>query len=260
MSELLLDRDQDGIAVLTLNLPERRNSMSDRMTEQWRHTIAELAGDKDLRCVVITGAGSAFCAGGDLSWLAERGAEDVPALRDRMLAFYRTWLAITDLEVPTIAAVNGAAVGAGLCVALACDLAYAAEDAKLLAPFTTLGLHPGMAATYLLPKAIGAQKAKELLFTGKTLTGEEAAREGLINRAYPKDDLIPAVMEIARAIAANAPIATRLTKVALNQGHQDLESALRWESLAQPVTMASADMMEGLAAHRERRRPKFTGS
>lgn len=260
MSELLLDRHPSGIAVLTLNLPDRRNSMTDAMTQQWRQTMQDLAADRDLRCVVITGAGSAFCSGGDLSWLAERGAEDVPALRDRMLAFYRTWLSVTDLEVPTIAAINGPAVGAGLCVALACDLVYAANDAKLLAPFTTLGLHPGMAATYLIPKAIGAQKARELLFTGKTMTGEQAAREGLINRAYAKDDLIPEVMEIAGAIAANAPIATRLTKVALNQDHPDLESALRWESLAQPVTMASADMMEGLAAHRERRRPKFTGS
>lgn len=260
MSELLVTRHDDGVAVLTLNNPDRRNSMSDAMTGQWRETIADLAQDRDLRCVVVTGAGSAFSSGGDLSWLADRGVESVPDLRDRMLAFYRTWLAITELEVPTIAAVNGPAVGAGLCVALACDLVYAADSAKLLAPFTALGLHPGMAATYLLPKAGGVHLARELLLTGRTITGEEAAREGLINRAYPKDDLIQHVMEIAAAIAANAPIATRLTKVALNQDHPDLESALRWESLAQPVTMASADMMEGLAAHRERRRPKFTGS
>ncbi|MEU0571700.1 enoyl-CoA hydratase/isomerase family protein [Nonomuraea sp. NPDC005983] len=260
MSELLVDRKDNGVVLLTLNCPDRRNAMTDRMTEQWRLTMDELARDRDIRCVVVTGAGSAFCSGGDLSWIGERGAEDVPRLRDRMLTFYRTWLAITTLEVPTIAAVNGPAVGAGLCVALACDLVYAADDAKLLAPFTSLGLHPGMAATYLLPRRAGTGLAREMLLTGRTLLGAEAADKGVVNQSFPKNDLMREVEKIAETVARNAPIATRLTKVALTQDHQDLEAALRWESLAQPVTMASADMIEGLAAHRERRLPKFTGS
>lgn len=260
MSELLVDRRDDGIVILTLNRPDRRNSMTEEMTARWRETIAALAVDAEVRCVVVTGAGSAFSAGGDMPWLAERGGESVPELRGRMLDFYRTWLSITKLEIPTIAAVNGAAVGAGLCLALACDLVYAAEDARLLAPFTRLGLHPGMAATHLLPNSAGLRLARELLFTGRTILGAEAARRGLINQAFPSSDLISEVLDFAAMIAGNAPIATRLTKVALSQEHQDLEAALRWESLAQPVTMASADMREGLAANRERRPPQFSGT
>ncbi|WP_043630542.1 enoyl-CoA hydratase/isomerase family protein [Nonomuraea candida] len=259
MDELLVDRKDDGVVLITLNRPDLRNAMTDAMTARWRETMAGLAEDREARCVVVTGAGTAFCSGGDLSWLGERGAEAVPQLRDRMLAFYRTWLMVTKLEIPTIAAVNGPAVGAGLCVALACDLVYAADDAKLLAPFTSLGLHPGMAATYLLPRRAQGL-AREMLLAGRTVSGAEAADKGLVTQSFPKNDLMSQVGGIAAKIAQNAPIATRLTKVALNQDHQDLEAALRWESLAQPVTMASADMLEGLAAHRERRMPKFTGS
>ncbi|WP_084957540.1 enoyl-CoA hydratase/isomerase family protein [Thermoactinospora rubra] len=260
MEEVLIDRRDDGVVLLTLNRPDRRNSMTEAMTGQWRRAIAELGHDEGVRCVVVTGAGSAFSSGGDMAWLAQRGTESVPELRERMLAFYRAWLSVTALEVPTIAAVNGPAVGAGLCLALACDLVYAADDARLLAPFTGLGLHPGMAATYLLPRTAGVRLARELLLTGRTITGTEAAQRGLINKSFPGDELIHEVMQTAAMIAANAPIATRLTKLALHDEHPDLEAALRWESLAQPVTMASADMREGLAAIREGRRPKFTGT
>lgn len=260
MDEILVDRTDDGVVLLTLNLPGVRNAMNDAMTARWRDIMAELAADRDVRCVVVTGAGSAFSSGGDLSWLGERNTEPVPQLRDRMLAFYRTWLAITELEVPTVAAVNGPAVGAGLCLALACDLVYTSDEAKLLAPFTSLGLHPGMAATYLLPRRAGDRLAREMLLTGRALSGTEAERKNLVNQSFPPNVLMREVQAIATKIAQNAPIATRLTKVALNQEHQDVEAALRWESLAQPVTMASADMIEGLAALRERRVPKFTGS
>ncbi|MFI6598734.1 enoyl-CoA hydratase/isomerase family protein [Nonomuraea sp. NPDC050536] len=260
MSELLVTSRPDGTVLITLNRPDLRNAMTDAMTAEWRDTMAALSQDRSVRCVIVTGAGSAFSSGGDLSWIEERGLEDVPALRDRMLAFYRTWLSITRLEVPTIAAVNGPAIGAGLCVALACDLVYAADDARLRAPFTALGLHPGMAATYLIPSRAGVGLARELLLTGRTILGDEAADKGLVNQSFPKNDLLREVDAIAASIAKNAPIATRLTKVALHQEHHDLEAALRWESLAQPVTMTSADMLEGLRAHRERRLPKFTGS
>ncbi|MBN6051461.1 enoyl-CoA hydratase/isomerase family protein [Nonomuraea sp. RK-328] len=260
MSELLVERDPDGVVLLTLNRPDRRNAMTDGMTEQWRAVMAGLARDQDVRCVVVTGAGSAFSAGGDLSWLGERNVEPVPRLRGRMLEFYRSWLSIAALEVPTIAAVNGPAVGAGLCLALACDLVYAADDARLLAPFTSLGLHPGMAATYLLPARAGVGLAREMLLTGRAISGREAEIKGLVNRSFPRADLMTEVSAVAGEIIRNAPVATRLTKVALAAGHADLEAALRWEALAQPVTMASADLLEGLAARRERRVPKFTGS
>ncbi|MQY03517.1 enoyl-CoA hydratase/isomerase family protein [Actinomadura macrotermitis] len=258
---LLVDRRDDGVAVLTLNDPDRRNAMSDEMTLAWRDAVAALRADAGLRCVVVTGAGSAFTSGGNLSWLAEKNDVAVPVLRDRMLEFYRTWLAIRALEVPTIAAVNGHAVGAGFCLALACDLRYAAADAKLLVPFTALGLHPGMAATWLLPEVAGLPLARELLFTGRAVTGTEAAGHGLVNRAVPRERVLAEALEVAARIAEQAPIATRLTKVALSGGgHPDMDAALRWESLAQPVTMSSQDMLEGIRAQQEKRRPRFTGA
>lgn len=179
---LLIDRRPDGIAVLTLNDPGRRNAMADDLTAAWKRAVEDLRADAALRCVVVTGAGTAFSSGGELSWLAGTGDVAVPPLRDRMLEFYRTWLAIRGLEVPTIAAVNGHAVGAGLCLALACDLRYVARDAKLLAPFTALGLHPGMAATWLFPEVAGLPLAREMLLAGRVLTGAEAAGHGLVTR------------------------------------------------------------------------------
>ncbi|MCP2340153.1 enoyl-CoA hydratase/isomerase family protein [Actinomadura rupiterrae] len=257
---LLVERRPGGVAVLTLNDPSRRNAMSDEMTAAWKDALTELRADTGLRCVVVTGAGTAFTSGGVLSWLADTNAAALPELRTRMTDYYRTWLMIRDLEVPTIAAVNGHAVGAGLCLALACDLRYAAADAKLLAPFTALGLHPGMAATWLLPEVAGLPLAREMLLTGRVLTGTEAEAKGLVNRAVPREDVLAEALAAADRVAAQAPIATRLTKAALaNGGHPDMASALRWEALAQPVTMTTADMLEGLTAQREKRPPEFTG-
>jgi enoyl-CoA hydratase/carnithine racemase len=261
MSELLLvDRRPGGIVVLTLNDPDRRNAMSDAMTEVWSGVIMDLRADPDVRCVVVTGAGRAFSSGGNLDWIAGRGEVEIPLLREHMLAYYRTWLSIRTLEVPTVAAVGGAAVGAGLCLALACDLRYAAEDAKLIAPFTRLGLHPGMGATFLLPDVAGVPLAREMLLTGRVVTGAEAVPYGLVNRAVPHEEVLDEALRVAGEIAERAPVATRLTKAALaGGGPRSLEEALRWESLAQPVTMASADLAEGIAAQRERRAPRFTG-
>ena len=128
------------VAVVTFDQPDKRNAMSDEMTASWVTLMRELREDRDLAAVVVTGAGAAFCAGGDLTWIASEPDATVIDLRHRMLAFYRSWLSIKALEVPTIAAINGHAIGAGLGVALACDIRYAASDAKLGVPFTSLGL------------------------------------------------------------------------------------------------------------------------
>lgn len=253
-------RRDDGVAVLTLNLPRRRNSMTVELTDAWRAALADLAADRDLRAVVVTGAGSAFCAGGDLSWLEIGAGASVDELRARMLPFYRTWLAIRDLDVPTIAAVNGPAVGAGAALAFACDLRYAATGATFSVPFTGLGIHAGMATTWLLPEIAGLAVARELLLTGRPVDGAEALRLGLVSRLFPAADLLDEVLAIAAGVAGQAPVATRLTKIALaSGGHASFEDALRWEALAQPVTMATEDMVEGVAAARDRRKPKFTG-
>jgi enoyl-CoA hydratase/carnithine racemase len=222
--------------------------------------MGELRYDRSVRCVVVTGQGSAFCSGGDVSWIGSEPQATVDQLRDRMLPFYRTWLSIRELEIPTIAAINGPAIGAGACLALACDLRYAAGDAKIAVPFTALGMHAGMAATWLLPEVAGLAVAREMLLTGRVVTGSEAVGLGLVNQAFPRESLLSDAMAIADSIAAKAPIATRLTKVALaSGGHGNYEAALQWEALAQPVTLATQDLQEGLLAQQEKRAPKFTG-
>jgi enoyl-CoA hydratase/carnithine racemase len=259
-----VQRRDDGVVVVTLDNPDRRNAMSAPMTDSWVRLVddlaRDLAGDRDVRALVVTGRGTAFCSGGDTGWIGGEPEAAVDDLRTRMLAFYRSWLSVRRLEVPTIAAVNGAAVGAGLCLALACDLRYATPTAKLTAPFTSLGMHPGMAATWLLPEVAGLAAAREMLLTGRVVAGEEAAAMGLVNRVLPAEGFLDAVVDIAATVAAAAPVATRYTTTALREGgHASFEAAVQWEALAQPVTLATEDLQEGLAAAREKRRPVFTG-
>jgi enoyl-CoA hydratase/carnithine racemase len=213
-----------------------------------------------VRVVVVTGEGSAFCSGGNTAWIASEPDATVDHLRTRMIGFYRAWLSIRKLEVPTIAAVNGASIGAGLCLALACDIRYAASGAKLGVPFVKLGMHPGMAATYLLPNVVGEAHARDLLLTGRVVEADEALRLGLVSRVIERDGFLDEVLETAAGIAATAPIASRLTKIALaDGGHADVEACLQWEALAQPVTLATRDLQEGIRASQEKRLPVFTG-
>jgi enoyl-CoA hydratase len=248
------------VAVVTLDLPSRRNAMTTSMTQSWVRLVSMLAEDQDLAAVVITGTDPAFSSGGDLSWIASEPDAEVIDLRSRMLRFYRSWLSVRDLEVPTIAAVNGPAVGAGFALALACDIRYAAQSARMGLPFTALGLHPGMGTTWTLRDVAGPAVARDLLMTGRTITGEEALAIGVVARSLPEGEVLPAAVEAAERIAAAAPIATRLTVSALRgAGPADLEDALESEALAQSVTLASEDMLEGIAATRERRAPRFRG-
>ena len=248
------------VAVVTLDLPERRNSMSGAMTASWVDLMGLLRLDADLAAVVVTGAPPAFGAGGDLSWIVSDPEAPVADLRARMLTFYRAWLSVRDLEVPTIAAINGSAIGAGFAIALACDLRYAAADARLGVPFTSLGLHPGMATTWSLPDVAGQAVARDLLLTGRIINGDEAFRLGLVSRAVPSAEVLDEALAAADRIAAAAPVATRLTLQALRGGgHADLETALQWEALAQATTLATQDVHEGIAAAAARRTPRFRG-
>ena len=258
-TDLRLDRRTDGVAVLTLDNPGQRNAMSDAMTASWVAAIDALAQDRDVRAVVVTGEGSAFCSGGNTSWIASEPDAGVDALRDRMMPFYRAWLSIRRLEVPTLAAINGPAIGAGLCLALACDLRYAARGARMGLPFVKLGMHAGMAGTYLLPDVVGPAAARDLLLTGRLVDADEALGLGLVSRVLDPDSFQDEVLAAAGEIAATAPIASRLTKVALAAGHADFETALQWEALAQPVTLATEDLQEGIAAAQAKRPPQFRG-
>ncbi|MDT0186864.1 enoyl-CoA hydratase/isomerase family protein [Microbacterium sp. ARD31] len=260
LAHLRLERPSEGVALLTLDNPGMRNAMSEEMTASWVAAIDALAGDPTVRAVVVTGAGSAFCSGGNTSWIASEPDASVDHLRARMMPFYRAWLSIRRLEVPTIAAVNGHAIGAGLCLALACDIRYAASGAKLGLPFNKLGMHAGMAGTYLLPNVVGPAHARDLLLTGRVVEADEALRLGLVSRVVPADGFLDDVLATAADVAATAPIAARLTKIALaDGGHADFESALQWEALAQPMTLATDDLQEGIAAAREKRAPQFRG-
>ena len=259
-THLRLDRTDDGVAVLTLDNPDQRNAMSEEMTSSWVAAIDELDADRSVRVVVVTGEGSAFCSGGNTAWIASEPEATVDELRERMLPFYRAWLSIRRLEVPTIAAVNGAAIGAGLCLALACDIRYAAAGARLGVPFVQLGMHAGMGGTYLLPEAVGPAHARDLLLTGRIVDAEEALRLGLVSRVIEPDAFRTEVLVTAGGVAGTAPIASRLTKLALaDGGHADLETCLQWEALAQPLTLATTDLQEGIRAAREKRRPAFEG-
>ncbi len=259
-SHLRVERPADGVALVTLDNPDLRNAMSDEMTASWVAAMTELAGDRSVRAVVVTGEGSAFCSGGNTSWIASEPDATVDQLRTRMLPFYRAWLSIRTLEVPTIAAINGAAIGAGLCLALACDLRYAAAGAKMGVPFVKLGMHAGMGATYLLPEVVGQAHARDLLLTGRVVDAEEALRLGLVSRVLDSSSFHDEVLGIASGIAATAPIASRLTKLALTDGgHADLEAALQWEAMAQPITLATEDLQEGIRANRDKRAAEFGG-
>ena len=248
------------IAVVTFDLPERRNSMSTAMTASWVRLMGLLRQDSELAAVVVTGEGSAFNAGGDLSWIVSEPDAQVADLRTRMLTFYRSWLTVKQLEVPTIAAINGHAIGAGFALALAMDVRYAAADARLGVPFTSLGLHPGMATTWSLPDVAGHAVARDLLLTGRIVTGQEAVGLGLVSLAAPAEEVLGHALAAAERVAAAAPVATRLTLQAVRDGgHASYERALEWEALAQAVTLATDDLHEGIAAAAEKRRPAFHG-
>ncbi len=249
-----------GIVVLTLDLPDVRNAMKDDLTAAWADAVASLRRDRSVRCVVVTGAGKAFCAGGDVGWLASEPDATVDALRDRMLPFYETWLSLGSLDVPSIAAVNGAAVGAGGIMALSCDIRYAGASAKFTVPFAQLGMHAGMASTWLLPEVVGLAAARELLLTGRVCDAPEMVRLGLATEVFSDDELLERTMERARMVAAGAPVAQRLHKVALARGgHATFADALQWESVVQPLTLATEDLQEGLRARRDKRPAEFTG-
>lgn len=258
-----IERRDDGVAVLTLDDPDRRNAMTEAMGDALAERCAELAADPDLRVVVLTGTPPAFSAGGDLDMLEdlgrrarEEGFDATPFMR----AFYLRFLTVRELPVPVIAAINGHAVGAGLCVALACDLRIVADEAKVGLNFARLGLHPGMGGTWLLPRILGAQRAGAWLYTGALVPGEVAAGQGLALESVPDDQVLPRAIALAEDVAASSPMVVRQLKTTLAAVEDiDLATALDREAAAQAVSYGTDDLLEGLAAGRERRAPRFPG-
>ena len=264
---LIFETREGGVVTLHLNDPERLNAMTRRMGEAFRDNIARLAQDESLRALVLTGEGRAFSAGGDLDMLQEKADQGAAApgaawrgIRDEMSTFYRLFLSIRDVPCPTIAAVNGHAVGAGFCVALGCDFRYVASEAKLGLNFTRIGVHPGMGATWTLPRLVGPAIAAELLYTSRMIDGDEAVRVGLANRVLPREEVLGAARTAAAEIAANAPLAVRAVKRALRRTDDvSIEDQLQFEASEQAKNFESADAHEGIAAVRQKRTPTFSG-
>ncbi|MFP6564966.1 MAG: enoyl-CoA hydratase/isomerase family protein [Myxococcota bacterium] len=261
MSEdAVLYASADGVGEITLNRPGNRNSMTEDVLEGLQAAIEKLRADGDLRCVIITGRGRSFCAGADFKSGAQRGGEGL-APHERSMAMYEPFLGVLEIEVPVIAAMQGHAVGGGLGLAIVCDLRVANESARYGANFTRLGLHPGMATTYILPRLVGLPRAAEWLFTGRLMSGAEAAEAGLANYACSGPDaVLEKARELAREIASAAPLAVRWTKKSLYRGIDwDPRSAAEFEAHAQSRTLETSDAKEGIAALLEKRDPVFQG-
>lgn len=260
---ILLQR-ADGIATLTLNRPETRNSMTPAMGDEVVRAVEELRADTSIRVTILTGSGKSFSSGGDLGMLARDAGlaveGDAPTMAGSPKDFYARYLSIRSLPMPTIAAINGHAVGAGLCIALACDLRVAVADAKMGMTFTKLGIHPGMGGTYFLPRLVGNSRACELFFTGRLFDAVEAESMGLLSRAVPREQFESTVQDLAQQIAAAGPVANRMVKKAIYRSERHtLEEALDYEGLQQGITFTTADAKEGVRAIMEKREPKFVG-
>lgn len=253
-----------GVAIITLSRPERLNALTVAMGASFEAAVKSLGMEPDLRAVVLTGEGRAFSAGGDLDFLerrAQAGAEGgAQANAEEMRAFYRRFLSLRTLPVPVLAAVNGPAIGAGMCLALACDLRVCARDAKLGLTFVGLGLHPGMGATHLLPTLVGHQTASRLLLTGEVIGGEEALRLGLVAETVETEQVLPRTLELARSMAEAGPVAVRSTVRSLRLvADEGLERALWREADAQAHCYSTADLRRGIEAVRTKSKATFKG-
>lgn len=249
-----------AITRIVLSDPENLNAMSEEMAHEFRLLVDLIRSKTDrLRAVILTGAGRAFSSGGAFSMLDQKVTLSGEKNRTQMHLFYDSFLSIRTLPVPIIAAINGAAVGAGLCLACACDIRLVSENAKLSLAFTRLGLHPGMGATYLVPRLIGYAAASDLLLSARVFDAQEALRVGLVSRVVPQARLEEEARALAEEICMCGPEATRqLLETLRADPPPSLRSALEREALCQSVNYASAEFKEGLRAVRDKRATKFS--
>jgi 2-(1,2-epoxy-1,2-dihydrophenyl)acetyl-CoA isomerase len=257
----LIETIEDGVATLTFNRPERMNALSTPIMEGLLHGLPRLAGDPGVRVIVLTGAGRAFCAGGDVKSMAEGGeersaAEGTARLRSRM----EVSRILHELPKPTIAMINGPAAGAGLAFALACDLRIAGTSARLVTAFVKVGFSGDFGGSYFLTRLVGTAKARELYFTGRPVDAEEALSLGLVNRVVPDDQLGDTTMELAHSLAQGPQIALSLMKRNLNCAESSgLAELLDLEAANQVLTGRTEDHREAAKAFVEKRAPVFLG-
>jgi enoyl-CoA hydratase/carnithine racemase len=256
---LLVEMAKPHLLRVVLNRPQVANAFNTQMgrdmLDLWTGLIAEPG---DVRCVVVTGAGDrAFCAGGDLK--ERNGMTDEEWQRQHEI-FERQYWALMDCPVPVIAAINGHAFAGGLELALACDFAYAVKDARFALTEVTLGIMPGAGGTQNLPRAVGERRAKEIILTGRPFNAQEALQWGVVNRLCEPAELMPAALETAERICANAPLSVRQAKKSIHRGLQmDLKNAFLFEIEAYNRLVPTEDRQEGIRAFNEKRKPQFKG-
>ena len=266
--ETIVYEKTDGVAVITLNRPERMNAFTDVMIREWASALDDARLDRDVRAVIVTGNGRGFCAGADLrggSGIGESARADAPpTAADR-----RNWLrdgvhmvprAVQLLDKPYIAAVNGSAVGAGMDMASMADLRIASESAKFAMSYVKVGLVPGDGGCYFLPRIVGIAKALEMIWTGDFIDANEALRIGYVSKVVPADDLMPAAMEFAQRLAQGPAVAMQLAKRLVYRGlNADWQEAFEMAGSAMAIAQSTEDAREGPRAFVEGRQPKFIG-
>jgi enoyl-CoA hydratase/carnithine racemase len=266
-TEELLARVEQGVAVVTLNRPGVRNALGDVISPALRSTIARLGTASDVRCVVLTGTGRAFCSGGDVKGMGGRTPRrvDAPSTpEDIVVDQTERQRALTGalyaLPMPTIAALNGAAAGAGLAIALACDLRIAAESAFVTTGFRNVGLPGDYGVSFFLTQLVGTARARELFFTAERVPASRCEALGIVNRVVPDDRLMQESMSLARDLAAGPPIAFKLMKENLDRAlRSDLPTCLAHEAAATVEAFQTADHREAVSAFIEKRTPRFEG-
>ena len=266
MADIETDAPLDGVRRITLNRPEALNALTYDMYEQLIGLLDAIRFDPLVRAVILTGAGRGFCAGHDLraggsaKWVAP-GQGPVQQKRAVLARMGTIPVLMRSLPQPIIAAVNGAAAGAGYSLALAADMTLAAKSAKFVNAYHNAGSGHEFGLSYLLPRAVGAQRGAELLLTGRVVLAEEAAAMGLVLRAVPDDALQAEALALAEQILVNSPVGTQLTKQSmwLNQNAGSLEAAIEMENRGIIMSQATQDTAEKRKAYVERRRPEFTG-
>jgi enoyl-CoA hydratase/carnithine racemase len=268
MSEecVLVEVGEDGVALVTLNRPESRNPLDPEVQDALVAAVLRLDADPAVRVMILTGAGSAFSAGGNVRRMGAASSgptERTPAEARRYYRhnIQRIPLAFERIELPVVAAVNGPAMGAGCDLACMCDLRIAAESARFAESFVKLGIIPGDGGAWLLPRVVGFAKAAEMALTGDALSAAEALACGLVSRVVPDAELLPAARALAGRIAANPPHAVRMARKLLREAWNNrLDTVLEMSAAMQAVAHTTADHKEAMAALREKRRPKFSGS
>ena len=256
MESVGIERSESGVVTVTLNRPKKKNAIDFPMWQRLSEVFREVAQNPDDRVMVLTGAGGAFSGGADLT----SPSADKRHQLDQMQYFGFTGLALHEIPKPTIAKVRGVAVGAGLNLALGCDLIVASENARFSEIFAKRGLSVDLGGSWHLPRLVGLHKAKELVLLGDIIDASEAERIGIVNRVLPDDELDAFVDDWAQRLAAGPPLALQMSKRMLNSGLQmSLSEMLHWEAMAQSVTGTSRDAIEAMKAFAEKRVPEFKG-